>query len=63
MVKNCRVDDCQKRLLVAALEQIKTVCIDNAGDTVRHDLALKFVGHVAEQTLLAVVGSATGERT
>ncbi len=32
-----------------ALEQIRTVCIDNAGDTVRHDLALKFIGKIASR--------------
>jgi hypothetical protein len=33
--------------LRAALEQIKTVCDDNAGAEVRHDLALKFVREIA----------------
>lgn len=36
-----------------ALEQIRTVCIDNAGDTVRHDLALKFIGKIASRVLAA----------
>ncbi|BEV43985.1 NUMOD4 motif-containing HNH endonuclease [Afipia carboxidovorans] len=36
-----------------ALEQIRTVCIDNAGDTVRHDLALKFIGKIASRALAA----------
>lgn len=36
-----------------ALEQIKAVCVDNAGDTVRHDIALKFVGEVAAKALTA----------
>ena len=40
-----------------ALEQIRTVCIDNAGDTVRHDLALKFIGKIASRALAA--GEAT----
>lgn len=31
--------------------QVKTVCIDNEADTVRHDLALKFVGKLAEKAL------------
>jgi hypothetical protein len=37
----------------STLEQIKTCCIDNAGDTVRHDLALKFVGDVADKACRA----------
>lgn len=36
-----------------ALEQIRTVCIDNAGDTVRHDLAIKFIGKIASRVLAA----------
>lgn len=40
-----------------ALEQIRMVCIDNAGDTVRHDLALKFVGDVAAKAHASLVTS------
>jgi enamine deaminase RidA (YjgF/YER057c/UK114 family) len=39
--------------MAAALEQIETVCLDNAGHNVRHDMALKFVCHVAKQSLSA----------
>lgn len=35
----------------SALEQIKIVCIDNAATTVRHDLALEFVGGIATRAL------------
>lgn len=42
---------------IDALEQIRMVCIDNAGDTVRHDLALKFVGDVAAKTHASLVTS------
>lgn len=37
--------------LRGVFEQVKTVCIDNATDTVRHDLALQFVGKLAEKAL------------
>ena len=39
------------------LEQIVQVCIDNSGQTVRHDLALKFVKDVATQTLAGLTHS------
>lgn len=35
----------------AALDQIRVVCIDNEGPTVRHDLALKFVRDIASSAL------------
>jgi len=44
--------------LVRALEQIKIVCIDNAATTVRHDLALEFVGGIAARAIASVVGTA-----
>ncbi len=40
---------------IDALEQIMVTCADNAGATVRHDLALKFVGDVAAKTHAALV--------
>lgn len=35
--------------LRGCLEQIKIICIDNAATTVRHDLALEFVGGIAKR--------------
>lgn len=48
--------------LCAALEQIRTVCIDNGGPNVKHDMALKFVCQVAANALLET-GPDTNGRT
>jgi hypothetical protein len=51
MFKLCdeAADEIERLRLV--FEQVKTVCFDNAADTVRHDLALKFVGKLADKGL------------
>lgn len=47
MTENCPINDCQKRLLVAALEQIAIVCTDNMDRSCDHRMALDFVRQIA----------------
>lgn len=49
--------------LRSALRQIKIICIDTAATTVRHDLALEFVGGIAERALAAAEKPRTNPRT
>jgi hypothetical protein len=54
MIENCRVDDCQKRILVAALEQIaamdpKSIRADDLGRAAR----------IAHEAIRSVVGGSS----
>lgn len=63
MIENCVIEDCQKRYLIAALQQIKVVCEDNRrakdiGPSER--MTLYFIQQISEQALRAAV-STSGE--
>lgn len=58
MIENCVIENCQKRYLIAALQQIKVVCEDNrrAKDIgPGEEMTLYFIQQISEQALRASV--------
>lgn len=58
MIENCVIENCQKRYLIAALQQIKVVCEDNrrAKDIgPGEEMTLYFIQQISEQALRAPV--------